>query len=454
MQTNRIDERMSMSKLNENRPGYKKNDVGWIPEEWKYSRLSLIVNGLQAGVSVNSYDEKAQVDELGVLKTSAVTYGHFRPEENKRIIDSEKSRARVSPTAGSIIISRMNTKDLVGASVYIEEDYPNLKLPDRLWQMQVKDKQKHNSRWLGYLMASSRMRSTLSNRATGTSGSMKNISKQDVLLIKIHLPPLPEQKKIAKILSAWDRAIEIANRLITKYELFKKGLMQQLLTGRMRFQKFNHETHENKKGQLPEGWKEVHLKNIAEISFSGVDKKSRPEQKRVRLCNYMNVYCNNYITAGIDFMEATATDAEIEKYSLNVGDIMITKDSETPDDIGVPSVVTERLHNVVCGYHLVLIKPNLEKVDPIFLAKQIGYKRVANQFSRLANGATRFGLTTSSIKSVRLWLPELAEQRCIAAVLFTYDRKIELMEKKQNKLKEQKKGLMQKLLTGEVPVKI
>ncbi|RLB89323.1 MAG: restriction endonuclease subunit S, partial [Deltaproteobacteria bacterium] len=208
------------------------------------------------------------------------------------------------------------------------------------------------------------------------------------------------------------------------------------------------------KGELPEGWREVQLKDIAAISFSGVDKKSRPGQKKVRLCNYMDVYNNNYITADMDFMWATATDAEITAYSLDVGDIMITKDSETSDDIGIPAVVMERLDNVLCGYHLALIKPNLEKTDPIFLTKQIGYEQVANQFSRLANGATRFGLTTSSVKGVKLWLPELEEQSRIAAILSICDREIELLKKRQEKLKEQKKGLMQKLLTGEVRVKV
>src|SRR5690554_1093118 len=163
-----------MAKRNENRPGYKKTKVGWIPEEWNYDFLSSIVSGLIAGVSVNSYDEPANGDSLGVLKTSAVTFGSFRPQENKRIKEDEIERARVSPIKDNIIISRMNTKDLVGANVYIDRDYPNLKLPDRLWLMRVKSKETHNPRWLGYYMASNWMRTAISNRATGTSGSMKN----------------------------------------------------------------------------------------------------------------------------------------------------------------------------------------------------------------------------------------------------------------------------------------
>jgi len=194
----------------------------------------------------------------------------------------------------------------------------------------------------------------------------------------------------------------------------------------------------------------------AELSAKGMVKSENPDllvNIFTKSREKIDVYNNNYITADMDFMWATASDAEIEKFSLNIDDIIITKDSETPDDIGVPSVVTEKLDNVVCGYHLALIKPDLKKTDPIFLTKQIEYEQVANQFSRLANGATRFGLTTAAVKGVRLWLPELEEQIRIAAVLSTCDWEIELLKKKQEKLKEQKKGLMQKLLTGEVRVK-
>lgn len=204
---------------------------------------------------------------------------------------------------------------------------------------------------------------------------------------------------------------------------------------------------------MPEGWEEKKLKSIADIFFSGVDKKSRDDQQKVRLCNYMDVYNNDYITKDINFMQATASDAEIEKFTLKVGDVIITKDSETPDDIGVPSVVKDRLENVICGYHLALIRKKSEMVDPVFLAKQIAHERVANQLSRLATGATRFGLTTSSISNITIWLADIKEQRRIASVLSACDKEIELLHKKETALREQKKGLMQKLLTGEVRVK-
>ena len=414
-----------MSKRNENRPGYKKTKVGWIPEEWTPVKLGNCFK-LASGETKPSI-----ISEYPNNKENVPVYG------GNGILGYT---SQVFDDCKCIIIGRVGEKcgcvHLVKGPHFITDNA----LFTKAWLIDV------SIEYFAYFLDYFKL-SRLRNK-----GGQPLVSQKPIYALTIPLPPLPEQKKIAEILSAWDRAIEQVGRLIDAKQRLKKGLMQQLLTGRMRFPEFGKPVQKN--GGLPEGWREVQLKDVAAILFSGVDKKSRPVQKKVRLCNYMDVYNNNYITADMDFMWATATDAEITAYSLDVGDIMITKDSETSDDIGIPAVVMERLDNVLCGYHLALIKPNLEKTDPIFLTKQIGYEQVANQFSRLANGATRFGLTTSSVKGVKLWLPELEEQSRIAAILSICDREIELLKKRQEKLKEQKKGLMQKLLTGEVRVKV
>ncbi len=426
-----------MSKLNENRPGYKKTRIGWIPEEWADAKLSSLVNGLQAGVSVNSHDEKAREGELSVLKTSAVTYGYFRPEENKRIVDGEIKRARVSPTAESIIISRMNTKDLVGANVYIEKDFSNLKLPDRLWQMQARNKKKYNPRWLGYLMASSRLRSILSIRATGTSGSMKNISKLDVLSIRIPLPPLPEQKKIAEILSAWDRAIERVGKLIDAKQRLKKGLLQQLLTGRMRFQEFGKPV--DKKGQLPEGWQEVRGKKM----FVRRSVKNSGKETVLSVAQDVGIVPRNSLDRKINM-----TDSNTDTYKLvEPGDFVISLRSfqggiEYSNHRGIVSP----------AYHV--IRPTV-KVDNDFYRHYFkSYAFVGHLAIAVIGIRDGKQISYDDFAYMRFPYPSVPEQTRIATVLSTCDREIELLKKKLEKLKEQKKGLMQRLLTGEIRVKV
>jgi type I restriction enzyme, S subunit len=194
-------------------------------------------------------------------------------------------------------------------------------------------------------------------------------------------------------------------------------------------------------------WPTRKLCDIADIRVSNVDKKTHASEKPVKLCNYMDVYSNEYVTNGIDFMEASASTAEIERFSLNCGDVIITKDSETPDDIGIPAVISEAINRLVCGYHLALIRPNADQVDSIYLAKQLSTARVARYFSLHASGSTRYGLPISAIESVGIPTPPKPEQTKIAEILSTVDRAIKQTEAVIAKQERIKTGLMQDLLT-------
>ena len=132
---------------------------------------------------------------------------------------------------------------------------------------------------------------------------------------------------------------------------------------------------------MTDTWPTKSLREVADIRVSNVDKKLHVSEKPVKLCNYMDVYSNDYISNRINFMEASATLAEVERFCVKCGDVLITKDSETPDDIGIPSVVTEEIEGLVCGYHLALIKPNQDFIDPVYLAKQLSTSRIARYFA-------------------------------------------------------------------------
>lgn len=210
------------------------------------------------------------------------------------------------------------------------------------------------------------------------------------------------------------------------------------------------ETLKSKKariGRIPENWEVVMLNDVADIKFSNVDKKTVADELPVFLCNYLDVYNNNYITSKINFMPATATEQEIKKFTLMKGDILLTKDSETPDDIAVPSVVIEDLENVICGYHLAMLRPNPNLVQCIYLSKLLLSKPINNQFIRLAHGLTRFGLNVSTFEKVIIPVPPLSEQRKIAEILSTLDDAIEKTDAIIKETQQLKKGLMEKVFT-------
>lgn len=266
-----------------------------------------------------------------------------------------------------------------------------------------------------------------------------------------------EQTKIAETLSIVDKAIEQTELLIAKQQRIKSGLMQELLTrgidenGKLRSE-ITHEFKDSPLGRIPVEWKVSPLSEFADIRVSNVDKKIYKAETTIKLCNYMDVYTNDYVTASIDFLSATASKSEIYRFGLQAGDVIITKDSETPDDIGVSSVVTETIDKLVCGYHLALIRLRNSDVDSIYLAKQISSTLISRYYALNANGSTRFGLLLGTIEDTWIPIAPYPEQIKIAKTLFQVDETIEKTESIAVKLNRIKTGLMQDLLTGKVRV--
>lgn len=184
---------------------------------------------------------------------------------------------------------------------------------------------------------------------------------------------------------------------------------------------------------LPDGWGVRKLKFIAAIRSSNVDKKSEEGEQPVRLCNYTDVYYNDRITAELDFMAATATGVEIERFRLRRGDVLITKDSESPDDIAVPAFVEQDFADVLCGYHLALIRPG-PAVDGRFLACCIGAIPINLQFRAGANGIMRYGLSLDTIGSSRHPIPPIGEQHAIAELLARRTSVIDAIIRKKSRL--------------------
>ena len=176
-------------------------------------------------------------------------------------------------------------------------------------------------------------------------------------------------------------------------------------------------------GDVPSHWEVRRLRTVADMRVSNVDKHAKEDEFPVRLCNYVDVYKHDRITPAMPFMTATASRDEIERFRLARDDVLITKDSETWDDIGVPALVTEAADDLLSGYHLALLR-SFKEILGAYLARTLQSKEVAYQFHIRANGVTRYGLTHTSIKSVCIPLPPLPEQTAIVRYLDHVDRRI------------------------------
>ena len=210
-------------------------------------------------------------------------------------------------------------------------------------------------------------------------------------------------------------------------------------------------------GDIPEHWEVNKLRWFVKIISSNVDKNVDPSEKSIKLCNYLDVYNNNFISSSINFMKGSANSNEIARYTLKVNDVIITKDSEDPNDIAIPALVTENIDNLLCGYHLSILRPLKSKINGLYLLFIIKSSKVKSQFSRSAQGITRYGLTYNSIKNVIITLPPLSEQQAIANFLddklVKIDKCITVIEKEIKLTQEYRTSLISETVTGKIDVR-
>lgn len=209
-------------------------------------------------------------------------------------------------------------------------------------------------------------------------------------------------------------------------------------------------------GQVPEHWGVKRLRHVASFKNSNVDKKAYDDQEAVNLCNYTDVYYNEFITPDLSFMQATASAAEIEQFSLKKGDVLITKDSEDPSDIGIPSFVAEEMPGVVCGYHLTMIRG--DDFDTARLLHRIlqSHPTQAHFFVE-APGITRYGLSQDAIGDLCCCLPPKMERCQIADHLDRETTRIDALIAKTQRsidlLKERRSTFITAAVTGQIDLR-
>jgi len=286
-----------------------------------------------------------------------------------------------------------------------------------------------------------------------------NKSKQEN--ISLILPPLDEQKSISAFLdmniSKIDLTIENLEIEREALEENRSSLITQAVTHGLNPDVPMKDTGLDWYPEVPAHWALRRVKHIATIRPSNVDKKKYDGQKKVKLANYVDVYKNDQVTNELELMVATASDNEIENFSLLAGDMIITKDSETWDDIAVPAFVPETMKGVVCGYHLTLIRSNQAHVLGEFLFRTYQALGIRDQYHYNANGVTRYGLGSYWVNNGVVPVPPLDEQREISEYI---DNQLAIMQMIRDKtkseierLKEYRTALISAAVTGKIDVR-
>jgi type I restriction enzyme S subunit len=208
---------------------------------------------------------------------------------------------------------------------------------------------------------------------------------------------------------------------------------------------------------LPRHWDVRRLRNVCEMRVSNVDKHTKNGESPVRLCNYVDVYKNERIRESLRFMVASATEDEHLRFRLHKFDVLITKDSEDWHDIGVPSLVEFEAPDLVCGYHLAILRPRTCMLGA-FLLRALQCHFIAAQFHVEANGVTRYGLSHGAIRGISVPLPPPDEQAAIVRFLDWANGRLERAIRAKRKvialLNEQKGAIIHRAVTRGLDAKV
>ena len=192
---------------------------------WNMTTVGALISSCDAGWSGNGTQREKKDGEIAVLKVSAVTKGYFIPDECKVLDNQNNIKKYIFPQAGDLLFSRANTREMVGATAVITQDYPEYILPDKLWKIRFVEAA--NVWYMKYILSSETIRSVFSSVSTGTSGSMFNVSMEKFKSIMIPLPPLELQQQFATFVEQTDKSKVAVQKALDEAQLLFDSLMQK-----------------------------------------------------------------------------------------------------------------------------------------------------------------------------------------------------------------------------------
>jgi type I restriction enzyme S subunit len=309
---------------------------------------------------------------------------------------------------------------------------------------------KFDARYLFELLTSYQMIDLYDVVATGSLVEKKRVHWSELRELLVPLPPLGVQRKIGVIVGSWNEAITLTERRIEAARQRKKGLMQRLLTGRVRFPEFvqSQEFYQTKLGQVPADWKVIPIQDVAKVNAETLGNNSNPAHR------YLYIELSAVDKGNIVMPTECQRFADLPSRARRVlrrGDVIMA--TVRPNLLGF-AVCDFEPENVLCSTGFALISPE-EPSDSQFIYQSLYSDTVLRQVHGLLTGSSYPAISASEVSKLRLFWPKSkGERKRIAAVLQICDREIELLTQKRDALQHQKKGLMQWLLTGRVRVKV
>lgn len=407
---------------------------------WRNVPLDKCIETIRAGVSLTGENRPPQNGEVGILTLGAVSGGRFDAEACKAVPASAAAALREPVRGGTLLMSRSNTLDLVGSMVLVDKDHPNRFLPDLLWEITLREDSPLTARFLVDFLSTPAGRALLQSAAMGTSGSMKKLSMARVRRLEVPAVPLPVQEAWARIRVRLTQTEEGCDALLAAKRELKRGLMQELLTGRRRFPEFSsvEESVSTPAGRLPADWGVAKLgKHASELSERNGSRLG-PEKA-------MGVIKG----VGLEPMRDHIRSDDLSRYKV----VPPHAFAYNPMRINIGSIARSRFaEDCLVSPDYVVFETDHYALLPEFL-DHLRHSFLWRRFVTAAGaGSVRVRIYFRDLAELWIPVPPVAEQRRVASTLDALDREIELLEAQRDQFELQKRGVMQKLLSGEIEI--
>jgi type I restriction enzyme, S subunit len=414
------------------KPGYKQTEVGVIPEDWKVTKLREVAD-VKTGPFGSALHEKDYVDD----GTPIITVEHLGEQgvvyvNLPMVSDLDRKRLKAySLLKGDIVFSRVGSVD---RNSLIKEEENDWLFSGRLLRIRVKTSDIYSS-FLSYYFNQEHTKQRI--RAVAVGQTMASLNTQILRNIDIAFPPTKsEQKAIAAALSDVDALITSLDRLIAKKRDIKQATMQQLLTGKTRLPGFSGKWEVKKLGEVGK-------------PFGGLSGKSKENfvDGQYPYIPFLNIMNNPVIN--INYFDYVNIDPGESQNKAIKGDLFFNGSSETPEEVGMCSMLNEDIPNLYLNSFCFGFRLNRElKTNGLYLSYYFRSSIGRQLFYSLAQGATRYNLSKSNFLKMEIPYPGPEEQTAIAAILSNMDAEIAALEQQRDKTRDLKQGMMQELLTG------
>ncbi|WP_323957078.1 restriction endonuclease subunit S [Aeromonas caviae] len=414
-----------------------------VPNGWEKRDLQGLIS-VKHGFAFKSEYFSDNGDMVLLTPGSFYESGGFRNQGAKtKFYKGDVPRGYLLKKGDMLIAMTEQAEGLLGSALFVPENSKYLH-NQRLGLVQIIRQERVCLEFLYLFFNAPSSRRQITEQSTGTK--VKHTSPDRLCSVIGLIPPLPEQKKIAQILSTWDKTISTTEQLLANSQQQKKALMQQLLTGKKRLL-------DNNGVRFSGEWKKSTLGNLGN-TFNGLTGKTKDDFGfGKKYIPYINIFKNSRIDLeALDLVDVK----EGESQSLTqFGDFFFTTSSETPDEVGMSSVLLDQVDEVYLnsfcfGFRLFDFKSLL----PEFARYLLRSENIRSEIAVLGQGATRYNLSKKQLMKLELVLPNINEQKKIATILSTADQEIASLQQKLDALKQEKKALMQQLLTGKRRVKV